>query len=569
MLWGLIIAIFLSVTSINAQSEPLLTLPAGVTFKNATPQQLADAVSIAVKSEPAQVGLIFEKAIQGAMQRGFPESDEVRNAVSAMTCAMVAVVPPESLKENLTPALNAFPAFSKTIIKSVLATNPALTASALGVEPEMNLGNIRVLKVDGGSAEILDSLGAASNLKAGDFLRQGSKIVTGPKASVSLVFENGCIVQVNPQTEFFIDQFTQEPFDGKKFNYQKLDKEPACSHTTLSVSEGSIFVDVAKLNKNSSYQVSTPLGVAGIRGTSFYVASKFNDKSAPVAVGVAEGKVQFTTFGGESRPISQGEAIGVSRTSGGIGLTSNPAGFSAMLVKTAQAVIAVKQSTMVSPFIGAPPAVPAPPTPLSKLSTSQQGALKEAAQKNTQTLVETAQKLIQEQPSVAPEISSAAASLMPSAAVEIAVNVVKIAPFQVGLIAGGVSEVVPSQAPAIASALASVAAPQTLAVAYSVSRFVPLRASEIAVALTLIAPAQSALIIATIGMNVPSQSIQVSQAVYRMVPPQGDVSNSGINQNKNNTDSEKLSKDDRSNKNPSTMASPTATPKKAPVSPSY
>ena len=569
MLWGLIITIFLSVTSINAQSEPLLTLPAGLTFKNATPQQLADAVTIAVKSESAQVGVIFENAVQGALQRGFPESDEVRNAVSAMTCAMVAAVPPESLKENLAPALNAFPAFSKTIINSVLATNPALTASALGVEPEMNLGNIRVLNVDGGSAEILDSLGAASNLKAGDFLRQGSKIVTGPKARVSLVFENGCVVQVNPQTEFFIDQFTQEPFDSKKVNYKKLEKEPSSSQTKFSVSEGTIFVDVAKLNKNSSYQVATPLGVAGIRGTSFYVASKSSDKSAPVAVGVAEGLVQFTTFGGDSQPISRGEAVGVSRTSGGVGLTPNPAGTSAMLAQTAQAVVSVRQSTASSPFVGAPPAAPAPPSPVSKLSPAQREELQEAAKKSTQSLVETAQKLAQEQPPSAPEISAAAANLMPFAAVEIAVAVSKMSSLQIALIAGRVSEAVPSQAPAIAAALASVNPSQTIAVAYSVSRVVPSRATEIAVSMTQVAPAQAASIVAIIGMNAPSQSIQVSQAVNRIVPAQGDADNSGINQNKNNTDSEKLSKDDRSNKNPSTMASPTATPKKAPVSPSY
>jgi hypothetical protein len=90
-------------------------------------------------------------------------------------------------------------AFAQTTEKPATqqAANTPVTAQA----PTMNLGNIRVVKVEGRDARLVDASGQTSQLKEGSFIRQGAKIQTGKEASVVLLFDNGTTVNITPESD--------------------------------------------------------------------------------------------------------------------------------------------------------------------------------------------------------------------------------------------------------------------------------------------------------------------------------------------------------------------------------
>lgn len=567
MLRSLLIAMTLGLASLNAQNANLLPFPAGVTVQTSTPQQLSDAVGVAIKADPAHAASLFESALGVAGMRGLPDSLEVRNAVSAVTCALAASISPESLPDALKPAFEKYPDF----ILTVVATISAINSQNEGKSPSdakpvpMNLGNVRVLKVEGGKVEFVNSTGAISNIKEGMFIQQGSKIVTDKNETVDLVFENGSVLQIKPDTEFYIDQFEQAPFDHQGFTYYKPANEPASSRMKLSVAEGTIEVDVAKLNNESSYQVFTPLGFAGIRGTSFFLSSRKANSNAPVSIGVAEGRVEFTTTAGDSRSVSTGQAFGVSPTPTGILFTPNPQGFANMLSTTLQTTAQLRQSTSATPFLAAPAPIPAPPSPLSRLSSGQSALLTQADLLGNLILLQVAQKLVQTSPQLAPQISAAAADLSPNIAVQIAVDVSRFLPVQVPLIAAYVSRAAPYQAPAIAAALAGLMPGQTLAVAVAVSQVVPSRAPAVASAIARVAPDQAASIAVVIATTIPNQTVPVAQDVSIAIPSQGDDIIAALGAGSGNPGGVIAPSGGLQNQNPGSLSQPSPTPAPTPA----
>ena len=50
--------------------------------------------------------------------------------------------------------------------------------------------------------------------------------------------------------------------------------ESSKSDTTLDLESGTLLFDVPTLKKESNFKVTTPFGIAGVRGTRFYVNAK-------------------------------------------------------------------------------------------------------------------------------------------------------------------------------------------------------------------------------------------------------------------------------------------------------
>ena len=190
------------------------------------------------------------------------------------------------------------------------ATQQAASSTATAQPPTMNLGNIRVVKVEGREVQLVDASGQTSPLKEGAFIRQGAKIQTGKEASVVLLFDNGTTVNIKPETEFAVEKFAQDPFDANGVDYQTLKSEPSSSVTRLNVPEGTIVLDIAKLKKDSSFQIATPVGSAGIRGTSLGITSSKSNQATPVTVAVSTGVVQLKTATGP-RAGSGGQSLGI------------------------------------------------------------------------------------------------------------------------------------------------------------------------------------------------------------------------------------------------------------------
>lgn len=173
-------------------------------------------------------------------------------------------------------------------------------------------GNVRVLKVKG-PVTITTGGQAATDLKEGTFLQQNQTVKTGPGAQAWLLFSNGTTITVQPNSVFAVDKFLQSPFDSTKTNYTALKSEPSVSQTKVSVNEGSIIADVAKLNKGSSFLIGTPIGVAGIRGTIIQVTVNTTaGGQVSVTVNLPEGLANFASTNGQQVTLSDGQTITVS-----------------------------------------------------------------------------------------------------------------------------------------------------------------------------------------------------------------------------------------------------------------
>jgi hypothetical protein len=84
-----------------------------------------------------------------------------------------------------------------------------------------------------------------------------------------------------------------DPFDTGKTDFRQLTAEPTKSVTKIEVNDGVITAKIPKLQRSSSYDIGTPLGTAGIRGTVVTVAVS---QTAAKFV-VTEGMIQVTKDG--------------------------------------------------------------------------------------------------------------------------------------------------------------------------------------------------------------------------------------------------------------------------------
>ncbi|MEY3775111.1 MAG: hypothetical protein RLZZ129_1891 [Verrucomicrobiota bacterium] len=129
-------------------------------------------------------------------------------------------------------------------------------------------GQIKAARVTGSVSATKDGVTIA--VTRGTELSQGYVINTAKNSSVVLVFSNGATMNLAQETSLAIDEFTQDPF-ADEISVAQLTAEPSASRTRLNLSRGELVGNVKKLNYDagSSFEVQTPVGAAGIRGTTF------------------------------------------------------------------------------------------------------------------------------------------------------------------------------------------------------------------------------------------------------------------------------------------------------------
>lgn len=140
-------------------------------------------------------------------------------------------------------------------------------------------------------------------LTAGTALPQGVTIKTGENSSALLVFASGSIASITPDSEIEITKFEQEVFAGPI----SVDAEPSVSNTEIKVINGSVVNKVSKLKKGSSYTVNSPVGAAGVRGTTFKVS--YDVATGAYSIQVVEGGVVLTTLNGQINPVGANQQL--------------------------------------------------------------------------------------------------------------------------------------------------------------------------------------------------------------------------------------------------------------------
>lgn len=165
------------------------------------------------------------------------------------------------------------------------------------------------------------AIGSRTKAEEGYNLRQGEAIETGADSKAVLVFSNGTVLGVQPNTYLSINTFLQQPFDPTAYNIKSAPTEPTTSKTHISLKKGEILGDVRKLNKGSTMDYSTPVGTAGIRGTKFKLtitSISADGKTFTAKLSVQDGTVNFKPTGdtGPGTPVSAGSELSLQGTFG-------------------------------------------------------------------------------------------------------------------------------------------------------------------------------------------------------------------------------------------------------------
>ncbi|MBJ7327767.1 MAG: FecR domain-containing protein [Chthoniobacterales bacterium] len=318
-------------------------------------------------------------------------------------------------------------------------------ADVVNAAQNMVPGHIRAVKVEGTAWQIIAGSGAKERLKEGDFIRQGNAVETAANSKALLLFENGSTINLQPSTKFSIEEFLIDPFDAKKVDYQKIKSEPSTSVTKVSVDDGTILFDMPKLHtaQGSRFDMSNPVGTAGIRGTAGYLSDN--------SMGVTEGQVQFSNQNGQTQNFNAGQSTGFSPN----GSFAPPPSSSEQNMNNAkQNSQSVGNNIQPEAFEGA---APRSSQAADSLTPEQKETLEQAAEKGEEALVEAVSQLAKESPDAAAAIAAAATELTPSAAVQIATAATLSAPDAAVAIAQSVAQVAPQQAQAIAAAVSSAA----------------------------------------------------------------------------------------------------------------
>jgi hypothetical protein len=147
------------------------------------------------------------------------------------------------------------------VLGFAVAVAALLSATTAQAAPEQNKAVVRSVR---GSANYSTDRGANwKTLKVGTALNQNSVVRTAPGSVVDLFLgDNGPVVRVTEDTTLGIDRLT--------IDRTGVDK---VIETQLDLRNGRILGNVKRLAAASKYEVKTPHGVAGIRGTRYDIRS--------------------------------------------------------------------------------------------------------------------------------------------------------------------------------------------------------------------------------------------------------------------------------------------------------
>jgi len=285
-----------------------------------------------------------------------------------------------------------------SFVAEVSAQTPAPLPGAAAPAPVRSVEGVITVKRVRGTVTAQDNATKATRpLKDDDTIAQGMTVITGKSrdSSVVLVFSNGAKVNLAADSILNIEEYLTES-SAEQIDVANLVAEPNSSSTKLHLAQGELVGNVVKLNKDrgSQFIVQTPVGAAGIRGTTFRVTFRpdpANPGHYTFSVSKPEGGVEMTMLnasGTVSAPVQVADNREVvvqvegtiNATTGQITVTAPPqivnqtippataaviATAAVQAVEAAQAVVVPPTPTGSTPPTPTPPAPtePAPPTP--------------------------------------------------------------------------------------------------------------------------------------------------------------------------------------------------------------
>jgi hypothetical protein len=246
-------------------------------------------------------------------------------------------------------------------------------------------GRIVVAKVKGTVTAVEKTTNVRKELHDNDAITQNYVVTTALDSSVILVFSNGSTINLAQDSTLAIDEFLQDPFSSQ-YSMSTATEEPSTSSTKLTLTRGELVGNVKHLHKDagSSFSVNTPVGAAGIRGTTFRIVFRPDSSGkAFFTLSTAEGVVILTGTNSTTQqvPVATGKEVvvtvevNIDAATGAVTITAPPQIQQATTIPAAtQATIAaavqqIVQTTSATTFTSPttsttpPPATPPPATP--------------------------------------------------------------------------------------------------------------------------------------------------------------------------------------------------------------
>ncbi len=169
----------------------------------------------------------------------------------------------------------------------------AASAQQAAAPQQRPLGTIVVALVEG-VAFVSDAQQTRVPLAKGSVITQDKLVTTGHSSRLVLAFSNGTTLTIGADAVLSIDEFLQDPF-AQAVKIGQMTAEPSKSTTRLNLRKGEIISNVKTLQKDqgSTFEIRTPVGAAGIRGTSFGIHFRSSGSLASYALRMAEGLIHL------------------------------------------------------------------------------------------------------------------------------------------------------------------------------------------------------------------------------------------------------------------------------------
>jgi hypothetical protein len=150
---------------------------------------------------------------------------------------------------------------------------------------------------EGGVGTVFQTLATGSELHANETVR------TGDAGKADLVFIDRTNLTVGPTSEVVLDKFVYDPVGSK-------------GKVVVQTTRGA-FRFVTGTQDHSAYQINTPYGSLGVRGTTFNCEVKPKEQKQQIAgcdvkCTVESGAIEATTPGGKKRTVQAGQTVCIS-----------------------------------------------------------------------------------------------------------------------------------------------------------------------------------------------------------------------------------------------------------------
>ena len=216
-------------------------------------------------------------------------------------------------------------------------------------------GRIVAAKVKGTVTALNTSDNSKKELHDNDAITEKYVVTTAQNSSVILVFSNGSTINLAQDSTLSIEQFLQDPF-STSYSMATATSEPSTSTTKLNLSRGELVGNVKHLNTTggSTFTVNTPVGAAGIRGTTFRIVFRPDSSGkAFFTLSTAEGEVILTGTTNQQVPVETGKEVVVTvevnvAADGTVTVTSPPVVKGQDIPPATQAIIAAAAQEIIT-----------------------------------------------------------------------------------------------------------------------------------------------------------------------------------------------------------------------------